>query len=177
MRQTLEAYLYAMDDPVNGHDPNGMVGIPGQEWKSPDMKCSVGCRGWNPFSFVIRLGHKVWAAHARILQVTLFVGEFAGAIACTLATDGLCGVTLAEIPVGEFAFGAISGALLGAANDSLRNGRDSTGGYAMAALNGAELWTSIGAGFSFTGVIWPAGAHAVPRTLVGVLRDLLGAIR
>jgi hypothetical protein len=43
VQQTLEAYLYAGDDPVNGSDPGGTTAIVGTEYKSPDMRCRVEC--------------------------------------------------------------------------------------------------------------------------------------
>jgi hypothetical protein len=94
------------------------------------------------------------------------------AVACTLATDGICGVVFAGLPVGEVAFGILYGTLTGAAAYAASNGQKSPRGYLSAAElgSGIAVVTALPAGI--VGLFYHVGAHAAPVKFIPALRDL-----
>ena len=112
VQQTLEAYLYAGDDPVNRIDPSGMfnVGAPG-EANSPDVRCRVSCSGGFGVLLVLVRGAKA-AGHA----TSDFVRSNAGIIATAASLAALAIPGIDFIDLGVIGGISVSGALTLTAN-------------------------------------------------------------
>ncbi|MGA2531190.1 MAG: RHS repeat-associated core domain-containing protein [Acidimicrobiales bacterium] len=85
VQQTLEAYLYVGDDPVNGTDPSGATAIVGTEWESPDMRCRVDCGGWNLIRDLRHIGDSIghWVVkNAGTISTVLSVLSVIAFLAC-----------------------------------------------------------------------------------------------
>ncbi len=130
VQQTLEAYLYAGDDPVNGSDPNGMFNVGfskcGQYLPGGPTKCGTS----NPFGWVVdaarSVGHfvashkvAVGVAFGVIVVATGGAAFFAeGALATTIlsATGVAAGTVSSSIDTGPCLHhdaAACAGAILG----------------------------------------------------------------
>jgi RHS repeat-associated protein len=188
VEQTQQAYIYVGDDPVNGIDPEGTCSSGSQGYAQcgdPDIvgynvwricerenQAGIVGHGRHLFSFIVRIARSAWANRVRILSGTLFVGGLAAAVVCTIATDGLCAVAIADIPVGELTEGVVYGAVTNTAVYALSNARHSLGGYFTAAAKGADLGILSSAIPSIIGIEFPAGEHAVPVKFFGVIKAL-----
>ncbi len=184
---TQQAYLYVADNPVNENDPTGMFNVgAANEWKSPDVQCRSECgSGFGViFSLVARVSKDVvhaakgvWANRQSIVNITGLAGGFVASVACTLATDGLCAVAIAELPVGEVAFSALFGATASAAAYSLSDSQKSLGGYVSAAKGGSGIGAILGLPSTITGLFFKTGQHVAPTKFLPALRDLFGSLR
>jgi RHS repeat-associated protein len=184
---TQQAYLYVADNPVNENDPTGMFNVgAANEWKSPDVQCRSECgSGFGViFSLVARVSKDVvhaakgvWANRQSIVNITGLAGGFVASVACTLATDGLCPVAIAELPVGEVAFSALFGATASAAAYSLSDSQKSLGGYVSAAKGGSGIGAILGLPSTITGLFFKTGQHVAPTKFLPALRDLFGSLR
>jgi hypothetical protein len=105
---TLEAYLYAMDNPVNGTDPSGATAVVGQEYRSAALQCRVDCgSGWGWLADAVR-----WVYHNTPILSDITTALAAVAYITCAATAGIgcaVGLTLSEISTGLDAIGVLRG--------------------------------------------------------------------
>ena len=181
---TLQPYAYAGDDPVNSVDQMGLGPNPSQ-CNPNDVQyhaCMAAVRddrakGRYLFSFVVRLTKRAWARRREVLRDALVTTGMAAAIVCTLATDGICGLAIAELPVGELTVAATVGAVSNAAEYSLSKTHHSLTGYITSAAKGSAVGIILSALPTVGGVVWPAGEHAIPVGFFGTLRNIVSAIK
>jgi hypothetical protein len=116
-------------------------------------------------------------SHRRqIVNAAGLAGGLLASVACTLATDGLCAVAIAELPVGEVALSALFGATSSAATYALSGNKKSLEGFVTAAAGGSGIGTIIGLPSTVTGLFIKAGEHAAPVKFLPALRDLFESL-
>jgi RHS repeat-associated protein len=194
VQQTLEAYLYVGDDPVNGADPMGLANAKqcGQYGSIGYFPCMEAVRaskqkGWDPFSAIehavqgvakglesarrlLDVPAKWLYAHRRqIGEAAVYMVVAAGIMACTIASAGIC-----ELDLGAVYTAAALGAAGGVARHAIAGGTESLGSYARAAGIGAAEGLLEEGLEELTPLGNEPGAHEMPRSMLRILTQWAG---